>query len=114
LECAGFAAHVHREAANQGAGLDVVRHHHERWDGAGYPDGLGGEQIPIGARIFAVADTLDAMTTDRPYRPALPWDEAVEEILAQSGRQFDPQVVGAFAAGEQELRAVYEGLSLVA
>jgi HD-GYP domain-containing protein (c-di-GMP phosphodiesterase class II) len=98
----------------QGVGLDVVRHHHERWDGAGYPDGLAGEEIPVGARIFAVADTLDAMTTDRPYRPAMGWDEAVEEILAQSGRQFDPAVVEAFVAGEDELRAVYEDLSLVA
>ena len=98
----------------QGVGLDVVRHHHERWDGAGYPDGLAGEEIPMGARIFAVADTLDAMTTDRPYRPALAWDEAVEEILAQSGHQFDPEVVQAFVVGEADLRAVYEDLSLVA
>jgi cyclic di-GMP phosphodiesterase len=110
-----IGAQILREVALlQGGGLDVVRHHHERWDGAGYPEGLGGEQIPIAARIFAVADTLDAMTTDRPYRPALRWSDAVEEILAQSGRQFDPQVVGAFAAGEEELRAVYEDLSLVA
>jgi putative two-component system response regulator len=98
----------------QGIGLDVVRHHHERWDGAGYPDGLAGNAIPLGARIFAVADTLDAMTSDRPYRSALPWDEAVEEIRAHSGRQFDPDVVTVFAAHERELRAIYEGLSLVA
>jgi response regulator RpfG family c-di-GMP phosphodiesterase len=98
----------------RGVGIDVVRHHHERWDGAGYPDGLAGEQIPMAARIFAIADTLDAMTTNRPYRRAMAWDEAVEEILAQSGRQFDPAVVEAFIAGEDELRAVYEDLSLVA
>jgi len=98
----------------KGAGLGVVRHHHERWDGAGYPDGLSGEEIPLAARIFAVADTLDAMTTDRPYRPALTWSEAVEEILAQSGRQFDPQVVDAFLDDEPALRAVYDDLSLVA
>jgi len=98
----------------QGGGLDVVRHHHERWDGAGYPDGLAGEQIPLSARIFAVADTLDAMTSDRPYRAALDWTDAIEEIQAQSGRQFDPGVVQAFVAEEQNLRNVYEGLGLVA
>jgi cyclic di-GMP phosphodiesterase len=98
----------------QGAGLEVVRHHHERWDGAGYPDGLFGEKIPLSARVFAVADTLDAMTSDRPYRAALGWADAVEEILAQSGRQFDPHVVQAFAAQESNLRGVYEELSLVA
>jgi putative two-component system response regulator len=98
----------------QGGGLGVVRHHHERWDGAGYPDGLSGEQIPLAARIFAVADTLDAMTSDRPYRPALGWSDAVDEIVAQSGRQFDPRIVDAFLADEDVLRAVYEDLSLVA
>src|SRR3954453_1185076 len=97
-----------------GSGLDVVRSHHERWDGAGYPDGLSGEEIPLAARVFAVVDTLDAMTSDRPYREALPWDDAVGEILDQSGRQFDPHVVGLFVAGEPELRAVYEDLRLVA
>ena len=98
----------------RGAGLDVVRHHHERWDGAGYPDGLSGEQIPLSARIFAVADTLDAMTSDRPYRSALSWDDAAEEILSQRGHQFDPEVVDAFVASEPRLREVYDGLSLVA
>ncbi|HWJ44752.1 MAG TPA: HD domain-containing phosphohydrolase [Gaiellaceae bacterium] len=98
----------------QGSGLDVVRHHHERWDGAGYPDRLSGEDIPLSARIFAVADTLDAMTSDRPYRRAVRWDDAVDEIVAQSGRQFDPEVVQAFVDAERELRAVYEELSLVA
>ena len=97
-----------------GSGLDVVRSHHERWDGAGYPDGLAGEQIPLAARVFAVVDTLDAMTSDRPYRHALAWDDAVDEILAQSGRQFDPTIVELFAAGELDLRAVYEDLRLVA
>jgi response regulator RpfG family c-di-GMP phosphodiesterase len=105
---------LHDVAMLQGAGLDVVRHHHERWDGAGYPDGLLGEKIPLSARVFAVADTLDAMTSDRPYRAALEWTDAVEEILAQSGRQFDPHVVQAFAAQESSLRGVYEELSLVA
>jgi ribonuclease P protein subunit RPR2 len=96
----------------QGSGLEVVRHHHERWDGAGYPDGLMGEQIPLGARIFAVADTLDAMTSDRPYRRAGNWNEAVDEIAAQSGRQFDPRVVQAFVASAEQLRAVHEDIDL--
>ena len=90
----------------QGAGIQIVRSHHERWDGAGYPDGLVAQEIPLGARIFAVADTLDAMTSDRPYRPAGSWDEARAEIVAQSGRQFDPHVVEAFRDGEESLRAV--------
>ena len=87
-----------------GEGLQVVRSHHERWDGNGYPDGLRGEEIPPAARIFAVADTLDAMTTDRPYRRRCGWEQAVDEILRESGRQFDPKVVRAFATRAQRLR----------
>jgi len=74
----------------------VVRHHHERWDGTGYPDGLAGEEIPVPARVFAVADVLDALTTDRPYRPASALSEAREMISAQAGAHFDPRVVDAF------------------
>jgi hypothetical protein len=74
----------------------LVRHHHERWDGRGYPDGLAGEAIPLGARIFAVADTFDAMTSDRPYRAALPWETALAELAKCSGTQFDPRVVEVF------------------
>jgi len=74
----------------------VVRHHHERWDGTGYPDGLTGEAIPLPARVFAVADALDALTTDRPYRPASSWAAAREEIRAGAGSQFDPAVVDAY------------------
>ncbi|HET7855277.1 MAG TPA: HD domain-containing phosphohydrolase [Gaiellaceae bacterium] len=90
----------------QGEGLSVVRSHHERWDGGGYPDRLEGMAIPVAARIFAVADALDAMTSDRPYRQARPWQQAGEEIIAQSGRQFDPRVVAAFVERERELRAI--------
>jgi ribonuclease P protein subunit RPR2 len=75
----------------------VVRSHHERWDGGGYPDGLGGEDIPLSARVFAVADTLDALTTDRPYRPASTLAHSREVIASMSGTQFDPEVVEAFA-----------------
>ena len=74
----------------------VVRHHHERWDGDGYPDRLAGEAIPLAARVFAVADTLDALTTDRPYRPAASFSDARAEIGRASGTQFDPSVVEAF------------------
>jgi ribonuclease P protein subunit RPR2 len=95
----------------QGEGLQVVRSHHERWDGAGYPDGLAEREIPLGARIFALVDTLDAMTSERPYRHALTWEDATDEILAQSGRQFDPRVVAAFAAREARLRRISEELA---
>jgi response regulator RpfG family c-di-GMP phosphodiesterase len=94
----------------QGAGLEVVRSHHERWDGDGYPDGLAGEDIPTGARIFAVADTLDAMTSNRPYRNALPWESAGVEILRESGGQFDPAVVRAFQDVEPRLKTVHAHL----
>ena len=80
----------------------VVRHHHERWDGRGYPDGLKGEAIPLAARVFSVADTLDALTTDRPYRPASPFAEARAIIRRVSGTQFDPGVVHAFEAVPDE------------
>ena len=79
-----------------GEGKLVVRHHHERWDGQGYPDRLAGDAIPLAARVFAVADTLDALTTDRPYRRATRFPRAREEIRSHSGSQFDPDVVDAF------------------
>jgi cyclic di-GMP phosphodiesterase len=75
---------------------DIVLCHQERFDGSGYPRGLAGEEIPMAARIFSVADALDAMTSDRPYRRALVLDEARKEIESQSGKQFDPEVVRAF------------------
>ena len=99
-------------AALQGEGLHIVRSHHERWDGRGYPDARGGFEIPLGARAFAVADALDAMTSNRPYRRALPWEAARREILAQSGKQFDPEIVDAFREHEQALRAVQRELAV--
>jgi ribonuclease P protein subunit RPR2 len=75
--------------------LPGVRHHHEHWDGSGYPDGLRGEGIPLAVRILTVADTLDAMTSDRPYRLALSYPAAVRWIEAGAGKQFDPAVVRA-------------------
>jgi ribonuclease P protein subunit RPR2 len=71
----------------------IVRHHHEHWDGSGYPDGLAGEEIPLLARIFAVVDALDAMTTKRPYSDEIPLANARAEIAAKGGTQFDPAVV---------------------
>jgi len=75
---------------------EIVYAHQERWDGTGYPRNLKGEQIPLGARIFAIADTLDAIRSDRPYRPAQPFSAARDEIIRWSGRQFDPKVVETF------------------
>jgi HD-GYP domain-containing protein (c-di-GMP phosphodiesterase class II) len=75
---------------------EMVLTHQERYDGTGYPQGLMGDEIPLGARLFAVADTLDAMTSDRPYRHALPFSKAREEITRESGQQFDPEVVRLF------------------
>ena len=94
-----------------GDGLKVVRWHHERWDGRGYPDGLAGEEIPLAARAFALADTLDAMTSDRPYRQARPWQDAAAEIRGERGRQFDPDVVDAFSRSELVLRGIRRDLA---
>jgi HD-GYP domain-containing protein (c-di-GMP phosphodiesterase class II) len=79
-----------------GQALDIPYCHHEKWDGTGYPRGLKGEEIPLGARIFAVVDVWDALTYDRPYRPAWPPGAVRANIAAQSGRHFDPQVVAVF------------------
>jgi putative two-component system response regulator len=76
----------------------IALNHHERWDGSGYPNGLLGNAIPLGARIVAVADVFDALTHERPYRPAWPLDRVMDEISAQSGHHFDPAVVAAFLA----------------
>jgi len=86
---------------------EIVLSHHERFAGDGYPQGLARDKIPLGARIFALADTLDAITVDRPYRKAASFSYAREEILRESGRQFDPKVVDAFLSiPEQEIRGI--------
>jgi putative two-component system response regulator len=74
----------------------IIRHHHERWDGAGYPDGLRGDRVPLGARIVSLADAFDAMTHDRPYRPAMGLDRAIDELKSLAGIQFDPGLVPLF------------------
>jgi HD-GYP domain-containing protein (c-di-GMP phosphodiesterase class II) len=86
--------------------LPLVYHHHERYDGTGYPDGLKGEDIPLGARIISVADAFESMTSDRPYRKALPVEDAIAELRHGSGKQFDPDVVKAFLglANEGEIK----------
>jgi putative two-component system response regulator len=95
----------------QGEGLRIVRSHHERWDGKGYPDKVAGADIPLGARVFALADSLDAMTSERPYRQALTWEAALEEISSERGKQFDPQVVDAFFERECELHGLQRELT---
>jgi HD-GYP domain-containing protein (c-di-GMP phosphodiesterase class II) len=88
--------------------IPYVLYHHERWDGTGYPSGKAGEEIPVEARVLAVADAFDAMTSDRPYRPALSHDEALAEVERCAGTQFDPEIARIFLElfGEaEELRA---------
>lgn len=75
--------------------VDIVKYEHERWDGSGYPEGLKGEEIPLGARIVAAADVYDALTSDRPYRKALPKEEAIAELKRMRGVKLDPRVVDA-------------------
>ena len=92
----------------QGRGIEVIRSHHERWDGLGYPDGLEEDRIPKAARIFAVADALDAMTDNRPYREPLRWADAIDEVVRMRETQFDPDVVDALVAVEPELKTSHE------
>ena len=97
-------------------GADYIRYHHERWDGQGYPYGLKGEEIPLGARIIAVADSYDAMATDRPYRKALSTDVIRRELARGAGVQWDPEVVAAFfrVMGWDEETAAPEGIPALA
>ena len=75
----------------------IIKHHHERFDGLGYPSGLKGNEIPLGAQIISIADTFDAMTTTRPYRPSLEVEEAAKEIVRNKGKQFNPKLVDVFS-----------------
>ena len=91
---------------------DVVLCHHERYDGTGYPRGLQGERIPLNARIFSVVDTLDAMTSDRPYRAALPFAAAIAELGGKAGSMFDPEIVEAFMAVPEPTWLVQGGVTV--
>jgi putative two-component system response regulator len=97
---------------------DIAGAHHERHDGSGYPRGLGGDDIPLSARIVAVADAYDAITSRRVYKPPVPHAEAKERIAAASGTQFDPQVVGTFLNRADEFVTIAgrfsEGLAVAA
>ena len=90
----------------------IVRATHERWDGGGYPDGLAGADIPLGARIIAVCDAYDAMTSNRPYRTAMSPEGAVAELKRYSGTQFDPKVVKAFLTGLDARDPTYRRTSI--
>ena len=76
--------------------LEIIRHHHERFDGSGYPDGLAGEAIPFSARLFAPVDVYDALRSDRPYRKAVSRDVALDYMREQSGKHFDPDLLTLF------------------
>jgi putative nucleotidyltransferase with HDIG domain len=91
-----IGAQIVRSIEFLGSAVEVIRSHHEWWNGSGYPDGLAGDAIPASARVFAVADALDALTTDRPYRPASPLERARSLIVDAAGSQFDPHVIEAF------------------
>ncbi len=85
---------------------EIAEAHHEKWDGNGYPNGLAGEAIPLAARIVAVADVFDALTTARPYKEAMPFGDALDCLRLESGRHFDPACVDAFARCWPEVLAV--------
>jgi len=87
--------------------LNCIQHHHERYDGTGYPDGLNGEQIPLGARIIAISDSYDSMTSDRPYRRSLSNGEAKKELVNNAGKQFDPKLVSVFLDVLREMEEVF-------
>jgi HD-GYP domain-containing protein (c-di-GMP phosphodiesterase class II) len=92
--------------------LPAIRGHHERWDGRGYPDKLAGGEISPHARLMAVGDSFDAMTSARPYRDALPVDEAARRLRAGSGTQFDPDAIEAFEAMVEEFREIRARMNL--
>lgn len=99
------------EALARSGVVEMVLHHHERFDGRGYPRGLKGRDIPLGARIICLADTLSAILQNRPYRPARTFEEAVAEIINCTGSQFDPEIVAAFLKIKAEIKAILTHLT---
>ena len=99
-----MAADILRNVPGLGRAVEIVRHHHERWDGTGYPSRLKGEQIPLGARIFALCNTFDAMISQRPYRPSFSVQQAIEELRRSAGTQYDPALVEPFVAMVDSMR----------
>jgi len=91
----------------------IVRSHHEKWNGGGYPDGLSGESIPIGARILAAVDCLDALASDRQYRRALPLDEAIKIVQSEAGKSYDPAVVEILARRYVELERMATSIGTI-
>src|SRR5471030_2906110 len=91
--------------------VPIVRAHHEKWNGGGYPNGLKGEEIPLGARILAAVDCLDALASDRQYRKALPLDDAMAQVLAEAGKSFDPRVVEVLNRHYRELEKAANSLA---
>ena len=86
--------------------MEIAGHHHEKWDGSGYPQGLTGSRIPLSARLMAVADVFDALITQRVYKPALSFEAAREIIVGDTGRHFDPDIVAAFVRRLDDFRAI--------
>ena len=94
-------------------GIEIAEGHHERWDGSGYPYGKKGEEIPLSARIVALADVFDALTSKRPYKPAYSIDMAYEIIQKNRGKQFDPVIVDVFMKEREQIELVYHRVNFV-
>jgi len=93
--------HIKNQYINMG--IDITRHHHERWDGTGYPDGIKGKEIPLSARIMAAVDVYDALTTERPYKRAYSHEKAIQIMSKNSGSQFDPYILEVFKKQVEEI-----------
>jgi len=109
---AKFSYHIINSVDSLKDFASIAAGHHERWDGRGYPNGLKGEQIPLGARILAIADTIDAMTSTRPYKKALSFEKAKEELFYNAGKQFDPNIVFAILPHIEELKSIKSSVDM--